>query len=153
MGQIEISRHCYVKNGELDVVDFACVKSRRVGILHNLSDMRQKPSAGFGLCVDRVSVAYQWYPPNSSLRQTIGHTRRELVIQLYMSKRRMHIDTTKDQERVHMQFAMMEAIEVIKLKNAPTTSKTATRPRPSHSLNLPTLRSATSETVRATLLT
>jgi hypothetical protein len=47
------------KNGEVDVVDFACAKSRRIGILHNLSDMCQKPSAGFGLCMDRVPVAYQ----------------------------------------------------------------------------------------------
>jgi hypothetical protein len=51
-------RACYVKNGEWDVVDFACAKSGRVSILHNLSDMRRKPSAGFGLCVDRVPVAY-----------------------------------------------------------------------------------------------
>jgi hypothetical protein len=42
----------------LDVVDFACAKSRRVGILHNLSDMYRKASAGFGLCLDRVPVAY-----------------------------------------------------------------------------------------------
>jgi hypothetical protein len=58
MGQTEISGRCYVKNREWDVVDFACAKSRRVGILHNLSDMRQKPSASFGLRLDRVSVAY-----------------------------------------------------------------------------------------------
>jgi hypothetical protein len=58
MGQTEISGCCYVKNGEWDVVDFACVKSRRVGILHNLSDMHRKPLASFGLCVDRVPVAY-----------------------------------------------------------------------------------------------
>jgi hypothetical protein len=59
MGQTEISGRCYVKNGELDVVDFACAKSCCVGILHNLSDMRRKPSASFGLHVDRVPVAYQ----------------------------------------------------------------------------------------------
>jgi hypothetical protein len=59
MGQTEISGRCYVRNGELDVVDFACAKSRRIGILHNLSDMRRKPSAGFGLRLDRVPVAYQ----------------------------------------------------------------------------------------------
>jgi hypothetical protein len=58
MGQTEISGHCYVKNGEWDVVDFACAKSCHVSILHNLSDMRRKPSAGFGLCLDRVPVAY-----------------------------------------------------------------------------------------------
>jgi hypothetical protein len=59
MGQTEISRRCYVKNGEWDVVDFACAKSHRVGILHNLSNMRRKLSAGFGLRMDRVPVAYQ----------------------------------------------------------------------------------------------
>jgi hypothetical protein len=47
------------KNGEWIVVDFACAKSRRVGILHNLTDMRWKPSAFIGLRVDRVPVAYQ----------------------------------------------------------------------------------------------
>jgi hypothetical protein len=59
MGQTEISGRCYVRNRELDVVDFGCAKSRRVGILHNLSDMRRTPSAGFGLHLDRVPVAYQ----------------------------------------------------------------------------------------------
>jgi hypothetical protein len=59
MGQTEISGRCYGKNGEWKVVDFACVKSRRISILHNLTDMRRKPSAGFGLRVDRVPVAYQ----------------------------------------------------------------------------------------------
>jgi hypothetical protein len=58
MGQTEISRHCYGKNGEWNVVDFACAKGHRVGILYNLSNMRRKPSAGFGLCLDRVPVAY-----------------------------------------------------------------------------------------------
>jgi hypothetical protein len=58
MGQTEIPGHCYGKNGEWNVVDFACAKSRRVGILHNLTDMRQKLSAGFGLRMDRVPVAY-----------------------------------------------------------------------------------------------
>jgi hypothetical protein len=53
MGQTEISGHCYVKNGELDVVDFACAKSRCVGILYNLSDMRRKPSA----CVGKLRPA------------------------------------------------------------------------------------------------
>jgi hypothetical protein len=61
MGQTEISRRCYVKNGEWIVVDFACVLSHRVGILHNLSDMHWKVSAGFGLRLDRVPVAY--HPP------------------------------------------------------------------------------------------
>jgi hypothetical protein len=61
MGQTEISGCCYVKNGELDVVDFACAKSPHVGILHNLSDMHQKLSAGFGLCLDRVPVAYHHF--------------------------------------------------------------------------------------------
>jgi hypothetical protein len=46
------------KNGEWIVVDFACAKSRCVGILHNLTDMRWKPSAFIGLRVDRVPVAY-----------------------------------------------------------------------------------------------
>jgi hypothetical protein len=79
------------------------------------------------------------YPPNFSLKQTIGHARRELAIQPYISKRRTHVDTTKDQEKAYMWFAVMEAIQVIKLMNAPTTTKTMTRPRPSHSLNLPIL--------------
>jgi hypothetical protein len=59
MGQTEISRRCYGKNGEWKVVDFACAKSCHVGILHNLSDMCWKASADFGLHVDRVPVAYQ----------------------------------------------------------------------------------------------
>jgi hypothetical protein len=59
MGQTEISKRCYVKNGEWIVVDFACAKSCHVSILHNLSDMHRKPSAGFGLCLDRVPVVYQ----------------------------------------------------------------------------------------------
>jgi hypothetical protein len=59
VGQTEIPGRCYIKNGELDVVDFACAKSRRVDILHNLSDMHRKPLAGFGLHLDRVPVAYQ----------------------------------------------------------------------------------------------
>jgi hypothetical protein len=46
------------KNGEWIVIDFTCAKSRHVGILHNLTDMRWKPSAGFSLHVDRVPVAY-----------------------------------------------------------------------------------------------
>jgi hypothetical protein len=60
--QTEISGRCYglmCKNGEWIVVDFTCVKSRHVGILHNLTDMRWKPSASFGLCVDRVLVVYR----------------------------------------------------------------------------------------------
>jgi hypothetical protein len=36
----------------------ACAKSRRVGILHNLTDMCRKALAGFGLCLDRVPVTY-----------------------------------------------------------------------------------------------
>jgi hypothetical protein len=75
----------------------------------------------------------------STKLQSIRHVRRELAIQPYTSKRRMHIDAAKDQERAHMQFAVMEAIQVIKPMNAPTTTKTATRLRPSHSLNSPTL--------------
>jgi hypothetical protein len=58
MGQTEISGRCYVKNGELDVVDSACAKSRCIGILHNLTNIRRKVSAGFGLHLDRVPVAY-----------------------------------------------------------------------------------------------
>jgi hypothetical protein len=57
-GMIEISGRCYIKNGEVFVVDFACAKSRRIGILHNLTDIRRKASAGFGLRMDRVPVAY-----------------------------------------------------------------------------------------------
>jgi hypothetical protein len=40
----KISGRCYSlmrKNGEWIVVDVACVKSRRVSILYNLTDMRQ----------------------------------------------------------------------------------------------------------------
>jgi hypothetical protein len=29
-------------------------------LLPNLADMGRKPSAGFGLCVDRVPIAYHW---------------------------------------------------------------------------------------------
>jgi hypothetical protein len=35
--------------------------------LHNLTDMRWKALASFGLCVDRVSVAYQWHGVKLSL--------------------------------------------------------------------------------------
>jgi hypothetical protein len=66
MGQTEISGRCYDKNGEYNVVDFACANSRRVGILHTLSDMRRKLSAGFGLRVDRVPVAYHRPRPRLS---------------------------------------------------------------------------------------
>jgi hypothetical protein len=61
VGQTEISGRCYSlmrKNGEWIVVDYACAESHRVSILHNLTDMRRKPSAFSGLCVDRVPVAY-----------------------------------------------------------------------------------------------
>jgi hypothetical protein len=58
MGQTEISVHCYGKNGEEYVVNFACAKCCRVGILHNLINIRQNASAGFGLRVARVPVAY-----------------------------------------------------------------------------------------------
>jgi hypothetical protein len=47
------------KNGEGFVVDFVCAKCRCIGILHNLIDICRKASAGFGLHVDRVPVAYQ----------------------------------------------------------------------------------------------
>jgi hypothetical protein len=79
MGQTEISRHCYVKNGELDVVDFACAKSRRIGILHNLSDMHRKPSAGFGLRMDRVPVAYHQV---GSVQREVGFFFVKLLLQL-----------------------------------------------------------------------
>jgi hypothetical protein len=46
------------KNGEEFVIDFACAKSHRVSILHNLTDMRRKALAGFSLRVERVPVAY-----------------------------------------------------------------------------------------------
>jgi hypothetical protein len=46
------------KNGEYNVVDFVCAKCRRVGILHNLTNMHWKASAGFGLRMDRVPVVY-----------------------------------------------------------------------------------------------
>jgi hypothetical protein len=61
-GMIEISGCCYDKNGEEYVVDFACAKCRRVGILHNLTDIHRNASAGFGLHVDRVPVAYHRSP-------------------------------------------------------------------------------------------
>jgi hypothetical protein len=54
--------------------------------------------------------------------------RKELAIQPYISKRRMHVDATKDQEKAYMWFAVMEAIQVIKPMNAPMTTKTVTRP-------------------------
>jgi hypothetical protein len=60
MGQTAISGRCYGKNGEYNVVDFGCAKSRHVGILHTLSNMCRKLSAGFGLHVDRVPVVYHW---------------------------------------------------------------------------------------------
>jgi hypothetical protein len=63
MGQTEISGCCYGKNGEEYVVDFACVKCHRVGILHNLTDIRRDASAGFGLRVARVPVAYHRLQP------------------------------------------------------------------------------------------
>jgi hypothetical protein len=47
------------KNGEKYAVDFACAKSHRIVILHNLTDMHRKASACIGLCVDRVPMAYQ----------------------------------------------------------------------------------------------
>jgi hypothetical protein len=63
------------KNGEKYVVNFACAKSRRMGILHNLTDMHQKPLAGFGLRVDRVPVAYHrgkiYVPKDRELRRYI----------------------------------------------------------------------------------
>jgi hypothetical protein len=46
------------KNGEDFVVDFACAKCCRIGILHNLTNMCRKALAGFGLRVARVPVAY-----------------------------------------------------------------------------------------------
>jgi hypothetical protein len=69
MGQTEITG-CYDslmhKNGEENVVNFVGAKSRhhfvRGGSRHllpNLTDMHWKLSAGFGLCVDRVPVAYK----------------------------------------------------------------------------------------------
>jgi hypothetical protein len=64
MGQTEITGHyngLMRKNGEWNVVDFACAKSRHVVILHNLTNMRRKASASFGLCLDRVPVAYHRY--------------------------------------------------------------------------------------------
>jgi hypothetical protein len=38
-----------------------------------------------------------------------------------------HANVENDQERVHMRFAVMEAIHVIRPKNAPMTTKTTTR--------------------------
>jgi hypothetical protein len=46
------------KNRGKYVVDFACAKSRHIGILHNLTDMRRKPSASLGLRVAMVPVPY-----------------------------------------------------------------------------------------------
>jgi hypothetical protein len=59
MGQTEISRRCYGKNGEWNIVDFACAKSRRIGILHNLSDMRWKPLGG-GPASVYTWIGYLW---------------------------------------------------------------------------------------------
>jgi hypothetical protein len=59
-----ISGHCYGlmhKNGEGFVVNFACAKCRRIGILHDLTDIRRKALASFSLRAERVSVAY--HPP------------------------------------------------------------------------------------------
>jgi hypothetical protein len=98
------------------------------------------------LTLNQPNSPLTWYPPNSSLRQTVRRMRRGLVIQPYTSKRRTHANMKKDREMVPMQFAVMEAIQVIRPKNAPTTTKTATRRRPSHNLNPPTLQSAISRT-------
>jgi hypothetical protein len=62
------------KNGECIVVDFVCAKSRRMGILHNLSDMRRKPSAGFGLRLYRVPVAYHHLVQDSLWRNSLAES-------------------------------------------------------------------------------
>jgi hypothetical protein len=51
MGQTVISGHCYGKNGEGYVVDFACVKCRRIGILRTCP-----------ICVGKLwpALVYMW---------------------------------------------------------------------------------------------
>jgi hypothetical protein len=61
------------KNGEWIVVDFACVKSLCVGILHNLTDMHRKLSAGLGLHAAMVLVAYQWNVAFTCCLHGCGH--------------------------------------------------------------------------------
>jgi hypothetical protein len=96
--------------------------------------------------VEMLLESYQRYPLNSNLRQTVARAKRGLIILPYTSKRRTHANAKRDQARVLMRFAVMEAIQVIRPKNAPTTTKTATRRRPSHNPNPPTLQSAISRT-------
>jgi hypothetical protein len=58
------------KNGEKYVVDFACVKSCCIIILHKLTDIHWKASAGFSLHMDRVPMAYHRLAnkaPNSNI--------------------------------------------------------------------------------------
>jgi hypothetical protein len=69
MGQTEITGCCNClmrKNGEQDVIDFACAKGRRVDIYAgsrqhscNLTNMHQKASACIGLRVAMVPESYQ----------------------------------------------------------------------------------------------
>jgi hypothetical protein len=91
------------------------------------------------LTIDTVSTKLQ-------SEATIMCAKRGLIILPYTSKRRTHANTKRDQARVHMWFAVMEAIQVIRLKNAPMTTKTTTRRRPSHNPNPPTPQSAISGT-------
>jgi hypothetical protein len=58
MGQTAISGHCYSKNGEICRRLCMCeVSSHRHSAY--LTDIRRNASAGFGLHVERVPVAYQ----------------------------------------------------------------------------------------------
>jgi hypothetical protein len=77
MGQTEITGRsdCLMrKNGEDYVIDFACAKSHRVylyagsrHLLHNLTNMCRKPSAGLGLRVAMVPESYHQTSSTSRL--------------------------------------------------------------------------------------
>jgi hypothetical protein len=74
-GMIEITGRsdCLMcKNGEIYVIDFACVESCHLSIrhlLHNLTDMRQKPSAGLGLHVAMVPESYHHIPHEAKMQK------------------------------------------------------------------------------------
>jgi hypothetical protein len=69
MGQTENTRHCeglMRKNGEHNVINFVCVKGRRVDIYAgshwhscNLTNMYWKASVHFGIHVAMVPESYQ----------------------------------------------------------------------------------------------
>jgi hypothetical protein len=79
------------KNGEEYVVDFACAKSRHVylyvgshRLLHNLTDMCWKPSAGLGLRVAMVPESYQRIPilPGDGIQSSVVLDEAKLPILL-----------------------------------------------------------------------